>query len=86
MKAEQQVGTQLNRQNSSNPSTEAYRLADKITELEILDGNNITLKESYINLMDQLEIDGIPKEKISKVVFVFSIFNCDIVLLILCSL
>ena len=67
MKAEQQVGTQLNRQNSSNPSTEAYRLADKIAELEILDGNNITLKESYINLMDQLEIDGIPKEKISTV-------------------
>ena len=67
MKAEQQVGTQLNRQNSSNPSTEAYRLADKIAELEILDGNNITLKEPYINLMDQLEIDGIPKEKISTV-------------------
>lgn len=68
MKTEQDtVASQLNRQNSSNPSTESYRLADKIAELEILDGNNITLKESYINLMDQLEIDGIPKEKISTV-------------------
>jgi hypothetical protein len=48
MKAEQQVGTQLNRQNSSNPSTEAYRLADKIAEIEILDdGENFTLKESH---------------------------------------
>jgi len=67
MKAEQ-VGTQLNRQNSSTPSTESYRLADKIAQLEINDeGDNITLKESYINLMDQLEIDGVPKEKISTI-------------------
>ena len=68
MKAEQQVGSQLNRQNSSTPSTEAYRLADKIAEIEINDdGDNLTLKESYINLMDQLEIDGVPKEKISTI-------------------
>ena len=68
MKAEQRVGTQLNRQNSSTPSTEAYRLADKIAQIEINDdGDNITLKESYINLMDQLEIDGVPKEKISTI-------------------
>ena len=52
MKSEQ-VGSQLNRQNSSTPSTESYRLADRVAELEIDgDGDNITLKESYINLMD----------------------------------
>jgi hypothetical protein len=67
MKSEQ-VGSQLNRQNSSTPSTESYRLADRIAELEIDgDGDNITLKESYINLMDHLEIDGVLKEKISAI-------------------
>lgn len=67
MKSEQ-VGSQLNRQNSSTPLTERYRLADRIAELEIDgDGDNITLKESYINLMDHLEIDGVLKEKISTI-------------------
>jgi hypothetical protein len=56
------------RQNSSNPSIESYRLADEIAGIEIEgEGDNITLKQSYINLMAQLEIDGIPKEKISTI-------------------
>ena len=39
-------------------------LADKKAQIEIQDnGDIITLKQSYINLIDQLEIDGIPKEK-----------------------
>ena len=67
MKTEQ-VDTHVYRENSSTPSTESYRLADKIAELEIQDnGDNVTLKQSYLNLMGQLEIDGIPKEKISNI-------------------
>ncbi len=65
---EQQVGTHVYRENSSTPSTESYRLADEIAQIEIQDNDdNVTLKQSYINLMGQLEIDGIPKEKISSI-------------------
>ena len=67
MKTEQ-VGMQQYRENSSNPSTESFRLAEHIAQLEIESNqNNPTLKEYYVNLMDQLEIDGVPKEKISTI-------------------
>jgi len=43
-------------------------LADKITQIEIQDnGYIITLKQFYINLIDQLAVDGIPKEKNSSI-------------------
>ena len=69
MKSEQQqVGTHVYRENTSTPSTESYRLADEIVQIEIQDNDdNVTLKQSYINLMGQLEIDGIPKEKTSSI-------------------
>ncbi|QMU54703.1 MAG: hypothetical protein GKS07_07355 [Nitrosopumilus sp.] len=47
------------------PSLLAYNLAETIA-LEELDGEkSITLKENYIRLIDPLQIDGVPKEKIS---------------------
>ena len=68
MPEQQQVATHVYRQNSSKPSTESYRLADEIAGIEIEgEDDNITLKQSYINLMGQLEIDGIPKESISTI-------------------
>jgi len=66
---EQQVAAQLHRQNSSiHPSAESYRLAEYVA-LEEIDGeqNSPSLKQSYISLMDQLEIDGYPKQEISTV-------------------
>ena len=69
MKSEQEnVAMQQYRQNSSNPSTESFRLAETIANLEIESSkDNPSLKQFYINLMDQLEIDGVPKEKISTI-------------------
>ena len=56
-------------QNSSQqPSIESYRLAE-LSVIEELNGErgNQSLKQCWINLANQLEIDGIPKEKISTV-------------------
>jgi hypothetical protein len=67
---EQKVAMQQERENSSsvNYSTETFRLAEEIAKLEIqTNKENPTLKQSYINLMNQLEIDGVPKEKISTI-------------------
>jgi len=66
---EQQVAAQLHRQNSSvHPSDESYCLAESVA-LEEIDGeqDSPSLKESYILLMDQLEIDGYHKQEISSV-------------------
>ena len=50
------------------PSNDSIKLAEKIVEEELdNERNNISLKQYYSNLMDQLAIDGIPKEKISAV-------------------
>ena len=47
------------------PSLLSYKLAEAIDTEELQEENSITLKHNYISLIDQLEIDGIPKEKIS---------------------
>jgi len=49
------------------PSLLSYKLAETIATEELQEENSITLKQNYISLIDQLEIDGIPKEKISTV-------------------
>lgn len=50
------------------PSLDAYRLAD-VAALEELqhERDNNSLKQSWIKLADQLELEGIPKHKISTV-------------------
>jgi len=64
-----QVYVQPHRENSSNikPTLEDYRIAEQITVEEIQNDSNISLKEFYSNLMNQLEIEGIPKQKISTI-------------------
>ena len=47
------------------PSLLAYKLAESIALEELESEKSISLKENYIRLIDQLEIDGVPKEKIS---------------------
>lgn len=47
------------------PSLLSYKLADTIAVEELGGDVTPTLKQNYISLIDQLEIDGIPKEKIS---------------------
>lgn len=49
------------------PRLLSYKLAEAIATEELQEENSITLKQNYINLIDQLEIDGIPKEKISTI-------------------
>lgn len=49
------------------PSLLSYKLAETIADEELHEENSVTLKENYIHLIDQLEIDGIPKEKISTI-------------------
>lgn len=50
------------------PSADSLKLAEKIVAEELdNERNNTSLKKYYSNLMDQLEIDGIPKEKISSI-------------------
>jgi len=63
------VATEPERQNSSNkkPSLESYALAEQIANEEINVGKSQTLKQYYINLMNQLEIEGFSKSQISTV-------------------
>lgn len=50
------------------PSNESNSLAEQVANEELRKTENYeTLRKSYLNLMHQLEIDGIPKEKISTV-------------------
>ena len=68
-KQKQVVATEPKRQNSSTkkPSVEAYILAERIAAEELSGEKNQTLKQYYINLMDQLEIEGFPKYQISTI-------------------
>jgi len=53
---------------SVKPSHDSLKLAEKIVNEELdSERNNISLKHYYSKLMDQLEIDGIPKQKISTI-------------------
>ena len=63
------VATEPERRNSSNqkPSLQAYTLAEQVAREEISGEKNQTLKQYYINLMTQLEIEGFPKEQISTI-------------------
>ncbi len=62
----QQVATEPERQNSSKkPSLKSYALAEQIANEEINGSKSSTLKQYYINLMTQLEIEGYPKHQIS---------------------
>ena len=50
------------------PSADSLKLVEEIVAEELdSERNNTSLKQYYSNLMDQLEIDGIPKEKISSI-------------------
>lgn len=50
------------------PSITSNNLAEQVATEELKKTDNFdTLRKSYLNLMHQLEIDGIPKEKISTV-------------------
>ena len=50
------------------PSIQSNNLAQLVADEELKKTDNFqTLRQSYLNLMHQLEIDGIPKEKISTV-------------------
>ena len=50
------------------PSITSNNLAENVANEELRKTDNFeTLKDSYLKLMQQLEIDGIPKEKISTV-------------------
>lgn len=50
------------------PSSESNKLAEQVATEELRKTQNYdTLRKSYLNLMHQLEIDGIPREKISTV-------------------
>lgn len=50
------------------PSQESKRITEKIVFEEInSEHDNSTMKQYYVNLMDQLEMDGLPKSKISTV-------------------
>jgi len=50
------------------PSITSNTLAEQVASEELKKTDNyITLKQTYLNLMHQLEIDGIPKEKVSTV-------------------
>ena len=49
------------------PSLLSYKLADTIAVEELNGEISPTLKQNYISLIDQLEIDGIPKEKIATI-------------------
>jgi len=50
------------------PSLQSNNLAEQVASEELKKTDNFdTLRKSYLNLMHQLEIDGIPKEKISTV-------------------
>ena len=63
-----QVAVQPHRENTSmKPKLESYRIAEQIAIEEIENDSNISLKEFYSTLMNQLEIEGIPKQKISTV-------------------
>jgi hypothetical protein len=66
---QQQVATEPERQNSSSkkPSLESYALAEQIANEEIKGNKTATLKQYYINLMIQLEIEGFSKQQISTV-------------------
>jgi hypothetical protein len=67
---QQQVATEPERQNSSNkkkPSLESYSLTEQIANEEIKGNKTDTLKQFYINLMTQLEIEGFPKQQISTI-------------------
>jgi len=55
------------KKNTSKPKLESYRIAEQIATEEIEHDSDISLKEYYSKLMDQLEIEGIPKQKISAV-------------------
>jgi len=53
---------------SVKPSIDSLKLAEKIVAEELdSERNNTSLKQYYSNLMDQLEIDGVPKPKISTI-------------------
>ena len=69
MSEQQQVATETERQNSSSkkPSLESYALAEQIVREEIDGGKSQTLKQYYINLMTQLEIEWFPKQQISTI-------------------
>jgi len=63
-----EIATEPERQNSSKkPSLESYALAEQIANEEISGGKSSTLKQYYINLMTQLEIEGFPKQQISTI-------------------
>jgi len=47
------------------PSLLSYKLAELIAIEELESEKSITLKENYIRLIDQLQIDGVPNENIS---------------------
>ena len=47
------------------PSLESYKLAEAVAIEELESEKSITLKENYIRLIDQLQIDGVPNENIS---------------------
>jgi len=49
------------------PRLLSYKLFEAIATEELQEGNFITLKQNYISLFDQLEVDGIPKENISTI-------------------
>lgn len=52
----------------AKPSIQSNTLAETVANEELTKTDNFdTLKKLYLNLMHQLEIDGIPKEKISAV-------------------
>ena len=52
----------------TKPSLESYKLAEQAVNEELSsEENNSLLKEYWIKLGDQLEMEGIPKEKISTV-------------------
>jgi N6-adenosine-specific RNA methylase IME4 len=50
------------------PSLESYNLAETAVTEELKgEESNVTLKDAWINLGNQLEIEGVPKEQISTV-------------------
>lgn len=50
------------------PSIQSNSLAEQVANEELKKADNYdTLRKTYLNLMHQLEIDGIPKEKISTI-------------------
>ena len=54
--------------NSIKPSLESYRIAELAAREELSsEENNLTLKQYWIDLGNQLEIEGISKEKICSI-------------------